>query len=152
MARSGLISDIKENLRLFREWYSLKRYGLSPSQLGRAFLSLLHLPQLLPKGNLLPLIQNKLWETIHSWITFCSILSELSDQHHMGGWPAACSSFFCFEESSGQMGVIFPGSKMLPSINCSTVRAAGDFNSGTSVRDGFRHLLSSLKPTSTRCF
>lgn len=151
MANSGLISDIKVNLRLFREWYNLKRCELSPSQLGRTFLSLLHLPQLLPKGSLFPLIQNKLWETVHSWITFCGILGELSGQHHMGGWPAACSSFFCFEESDGQMEKIFPRSTSIPSINCSTVRAAGGFHSGTSARDGLTHPVSSLKPARTRC-
>lgn len=48
------------------------------------FLSLLQLSQILPKCNLLPLIQNKLRETVHSWISFCSILSVLSSQHHTG--------------------------------------------------------------------
>lgn len=107
-------------------------------------LSLLQLPQLPPEGNLLPLIQNKLWETVHSWITFYAILSELSGQHHTEA-VNCFSSFFCFEESAGQMEIIFLGSKLVPSLICSTVRAAGGFNLGTSARDGFRHPLLSVK-------
>jgi len=37
------------------------------------------------------------------------------------------------------MEMVFPGSKLVPLLICSTVRAAGGFNSGTSAMGGFTY-------------
>lgn len=60
MAKSGLISDFKVNLRLFRDWYSLKRRGLSPSQLGRFFCLCFSYHSFFPKAT------SFLWSRINS--------------------------------------------------------------------------------------
>lgn len=86
MVKSGLISDFKVNPELFRDWYSLKRHGLFPSQLGSFFFSA-SVTTASSQRHLLPLIQNTLWETVHLWITFHGV-SELSSQLHPQ--PGSC--------------------------------------------------------------
>lgn len=152
MATSGLFSDIKVNLRLFREWYSLKRCGLSPSlSWGGLFCLCFIYHSFFPKA------ASFFWSKINSGKLFthgspseASLVIYLASIT-LGRVTSCLHSLLLFWTIRWTDGKDLPREQIGSFNKLLNCEGSWGFNLGTSARDGFRHPESSFKPTSTRC-
>lgn len=149
MAKSEPISHFKVNLRLFRDWYSLKRRGLSPSQLGRIFCLCFSYHSFFPKAT------SFLWSKMNSGKLFIrgspSVAPLVSYLASITQGLASCFLFLLlFWRIRWTDGNYLPGNQISSFANLFDCEGSWGFNLGTSAKEGFRHPLSSVKPTRMR--